>query len=227
MKTLRQLRIPVVFRAAVTWIFIAHTSAAAAQAGPPSTAAMIASWPAADRAEATALLDSAGTAGLPAAPLRAKIAEGIAKDAAPATIVTVVRALYGNLRTARQTLGARISEPELVAGAAALQSGVTPAQLRSLRASIPADRSATELFVVLTDLTHRGITAEEGVTALTRLAHAGANDATLVQLRFDVARDVAAGIPAPNAVSRRINDYVARGTPPPDDQLPPPIPDDR
>ena len=188
---------------------------------------MIAGWPAGDRAEATAQLDSAGTAGLPVAPLRAKIAEGIAKEAAPATIVNVVRALYGNLRVARQTLGARINEPELIAGAAALQSGITPVQLRALRGSIPADRSATELFVVLTDLTHRGVTAEESVTALTRLARAGANDATLVQLRFDVARDVAAGVPAQNAVSRRTNDYVARGTPPPDDLLPPPVPDAR
>lgn len=228
MNTLRQLRTLVAFHAAVASIFFAHPSAALAQSGAaPSAATMIAGWPAGDRAEATALLDSAGTAGLPVAPLRAKIAEGIAKEAAPATIVNVVRALYGNLRVARQTLGARISEPELIAGAAALQSGITPVQLRALRGTIPADRSATELFVVLTDLTHRGVTAEESVTALTRLARAGANDATLVQLRFDVARDVAAGVPAPNAVSRRTNDYVARGTPPPDDLLPPPVPDAR
>jgi hypothetical protein len=223
----RQLRIPLLCRATIASLFLACASSAGAQAGAPSAGAMIAAWPAADRAEATALLDSAGAAGLPVAPLRAKIAEGIAKDAAPTTIVNVVRALYGNLRAARQTLGVRVSEPELVAGAAALQSGVTPVQLRALRMSIPADRSATELFVVLTDLTHRGITAEEGVGALTRLARAGANDATLVQLRFDVAKDVAAGVPAQNAVSRRTNDYVSRGTPPPDDLLPPPVPDAR
>jgi hypothetical protein len=231
MNTYRQLRIQLLFRAAVASCFVAFTSSVGAQAGSmrgaSSAAALIAGWPAIDRADATALLDSAGNTGLPVAPLRAKIAEGIAKDAAPATIVNVVRALYGSLRTARQTLGARVSEPELVAAAAALQSGVTPGQLRALRATMPADWSATELFVVLTDLTHRGITAEEGVNALTRLARAGANDATLVQLRFDVAKDVAAGIPAQNAVSRRTNDYVARGTPPPDDLLPPPDPDGR
>jgi hypothetical protein len=227
MNTSLPLRISSRLRATIASLFVAYASSAGAQAAAPSAAALIAGWPAPDRAEATALLDSAGNAGLPVAPLRAKIAEGIAKDATPATIVSVVRALYGNLRAARQALGVRVSEPELVAGAAALQSGVTPVQLRALRGSIPADRSATELFVVLTDLTHRGVTAEEGVTALARLAHAGANDATLVQLRFDVAKDVAAGIPAQNAVSRRTNDYVARGTPPPDDLLPPPVPDGR
>jgi hypothetical protein len=231
MNTTRQGRIRPVVRAAIALLVIVHASSAAAQSGAgrgaQSAAAMVAGWPAVDRAQATALLDSAGNAGLPVAPLRAKIAEGIAKDATPATIVNVVRALYGSLRTARQTLGARVSEPELVAGAAALQSGVAPGQLRALRGTIPADRSATELFVVLTDLTHRGVTAEEGVTALARLAHAGVNDATLTQLRLDVAKDVAAGIPAPNAVSRRTNDYVSRGTPPPAEPLPPPVADDR
>jgi hypothetical protein len=216
------------FRAAVASLFLAHASAAGAQAGAvPSAAALMAGWPVAERGAATAVLDSGANAGLPVAPLRAKIAEGIAKDATPATIVSVVRALYANLRTARQALGARVSDPELIAAAAALQSGVAPGQLRTLRGIIPETRSATELFVVLTDLTHRGVTAEEGVTALTRLARAGANDATLVQLRFDVAKDVAAGVPAQNAVSRRTNDYVSRGTPPPDDLLPPPPPGGR
>lgn len=223
-----QSRVASVLQATIALLFAAFTSSAAAQSGGgPSVAALVAGWPAADRAEATALVDSASSAGLPVAPLRAKIAEGIAKDATPATIVNVVRALYGNLRSARQTLGARVSEPELVAGAAALQSGVAPDQLRALRGTIPADRSATELFVVLTDLTHRGLTAEEGVSALTRLARAGVNDATLVQLRLDVAKDVAAGIPAPSAVSRRTNDYVSRGTPPPAESLPPSGPDGR
>ncbi|MGH7655440.1 MAG: hypothetical protein ACREN6_12335 [Gemmatimonadaceae bacterium] len=232
MKTLRQLRNPMLLSAAVASIVVVCASTASAQAGArpgaaPSAAALIAGWPATDRGEATAVLDSARDAGLPVAPLRAKIAEGIAKDAPPATIVNVVRRLYASLRTARQTLGTRIGEPELVAAAAALQSGVAPAQLRALRVSISADRSATELFVVLTDLTHRGVTAEESVGALTRLARAGANDATLVQLRFDVAKDVAAGVPAQSAVSRRTNDYVSRGLPPPEDPVPPPAPDGR
>jgi hypothetical protein len=203
-------------------LLLGHATVASAQGeAPPSAAALTAGWSAPDRIDATALLDSAARAGLPVAPLRAKIAEGIAKDATPAVIVNVVRALYGSLRVARQTLGARVSEPELVAGAAALQSGAAPGQLRALRESIPDGRSATEMFVVLTDLTHRGVTAEEGVAALTRLAHAGANDATLIQLRFDVAKDVAAGVAARTAVSRRTNDFVSRGTPPPED-LPPP-----
>jgi hypothetical protein len=231
MNSTHQLRVSPIVRVTIALLLVVHASGAAAQSGAgrggPSVAALIAGWPAIDRADATALLDSAASAGLPVAPLRAKIAEGIAKDAAPATIVNVVRALCGSLRIARQTLGARVGEPELVAGAAALQSGVVPDQLRALRGTIPVDRSATELFVVLTDLTHRGLTAEEGVTALTRLARAGVNDATLIQLRLDVAKDVAAGIPAPNAVSRRTNDYVSRGTPPPAESLPPPALDDR
>jgi hypothetical protein len=196
-------------------------------ASSPSAASLVAAWPPATRIEILAVLDSAAATGLPVAPLRAKIAEGIAKAAAPAMIVNVVRALENGLRAARQTLGPRSTESELVAAAAAVQSGATLDQLRALRASIRAERSATQMFVVLTDLTHRGVATAECVAALTRLGRAGAGDAAFSQLRVDVANDVSAGVAARAAVSRRADEYVSRGFLPSGAVFPPPDGDDR
>lgn len=206
--------------------------ASSADAQPPaprpaqSAASMMARWPVAARAEITALFDSAMAIGVPVAPLRAKIAEGLAKDAAPETIRNVVKMLYGNLRTARQALGVRAAESELVAAAAAVHSGATPEQVRVVRASIPVTRTSTQAFVVLTDLAHRGVAPDEAVAELTRLTRAGAGDATLDQLRLDVARDVVSGIAARASLARRASEYVSRGLAPPEAIFPPSPPDD-
>ncbi|HVT38621.1 MAG TPA: hypothetical protein VHE78_06245 [Gemmatimonadaceae bacterium] len=224
----RSTSLALMIHAALPLAAALHPAVVQAQPGSrapaQSPAALIAGWPADSRAEITALLDSAAKAGLPIDPLRMKIAEGIAKDAAPATIVNVVRALHGGLHAARQALGVRITDAELVAAAAAVQSGVAPDQLRALRGSIPAERSGTQLFVVLTDLTHRGVPVEEGVAGLTRLARAGAGDAAFAQLRLDVARDVASGVAAQAAMARREREYISRGFAPSGAIFPPPAP---
>jgi hypothetical protein len=227
----RSNRLVSIYRVAIMFAVAAQPTVAIAQvdatASPRSAAALVAAWPSANRIEILALLDSAAIAGLPVAPLRAKIAEGIAKDAAPATIVNVVRALENGLRTVRRTLGPRLTDPELVAAVAAVQSGATLDQLRALSASIRPERASTQMFVVLTDLTRRGVAATECVTALARLARAGAGDAAFAQLRVDVANDVSTGVAARAAVSRRADEYVSRGFLPSGAIFPPPEQDDR
>jgi hypothetical protein len=227
----RSSRLVALCRIAITLAIAVQSSVAVGQVGvpatPASTAALVSGWPLASRTEINALLDSATNAGVPVAPLRAKIAEGVAKDAPPAAIITVVRALEVGLRAVRQTLGPGTTEAELVAGAAAVQSGAALDQLRALRASIRPERTATQLFVVLTDLTHRGVAASDGVAVLGRLARAGAGDAAFAQLRVDVANDVSAGVAARASVARRADEYVARGFVPSGAVFPPPVKDDR
>ena len=217
----------------------ASAAAAVAQEGvagtPRSPAILIAGWPAALREEVSAILDSATRSGLPVAPLRAKIAEGIAKEAAPTEIVSVVRKMYSNLLTAQRALGPSLTESELAAAAAAVQSGVTPEQLRTLRASLPPGRSSTQVFVVLTDLVHRGVLADESVAVLSRLARAGAGDDALTRFRSDIARDVSTGVAVRAAMTRHASEYISRGfapsgaiVPPPSGAVfPPPTPDDQ
>lgn len=213
--------------------------AAAAQeevaATPRATEVLIAGWPAALRDEVSAILDSATRSGLPLAPLRAKIAEGIAKEAPPTAIVAVVRRMHSNLRTVERELGPNLAESELAAAAAAFQSGVTPKQLRTLRESLRSGRSSTQVFVVLTDLVHRGVMADESVAVLSRLARAGAGDDVFTRFRSDIARDVSTGVAAEAAMTRHESEYISRGfappggtvPPPPRPVFPPPTPDDQ
>jgi hypothetical protein len=188
---------------------------------------VVATWPAALRDAVRAIVDSAAVGGLPVAPLRAKIAEGAAKNAEPALIVTVVRALLTNMDAARSALGTRMSEAELVAAAAALQTGVRSSQLQALKDRLRSGRSSTQLFVVVTDLTRRGVAVDETVRALQRLAEAGAGDAAFAQLRLDVAKDVTAGLAPRTAVRRNTDAYISRGFTPSGGIFPPPTSRDR
>ncbi len=183
----------------------------------PALAAALAALPPEERAGIVALLDSARSAGLPAAPLHGKVVEGVAKHAEPAQIAAVLRRVAAGLGAARVAFGAA-TEAELVAGGAAVQAGVTPAQLRRLRASLPRGRPATQAVVVLTDLARRGVPPADGAAALARLARAGVGDAALARLRADVAGDLAAGLGPGTAVTRRADALLrarAPGAPPP------------
>ncbi|MBI3791525.1 MAG: hypothetical protein HY275_11690 [Gemmatimonadetes bacterium] len=178
----------------------------AAQGATPSPLAAVA--PEA-RAEMAALLDSAQHDGLPLGPLHAKIAEGVAKGADPRRIAVVLGEMVRALRAARAALGTSMSEGEWTAAAGTLQAGVTAAHLRELRASLPTSSALTTALVVLTDLVRRGVGATDGVTAIVRVARAGADDATLTQLRAQVVQDMTAGAAPRSALERRVSSYIA------------------
>lgn len=185
--------------------------------------AALGALPAPERAEVQRAVDGARAAGLPVAPLERKVVEGVAKDAAPARIVAVVRAVADGLAVARSALGAGAGEAELTAAGAAVQAGAGPDQLRRLRAGVPRGRAATQAFVVLTDLTRRGVPAADGAAALAQLARAGAGDDALARLRADVAADVASGAVPRAAVTRR-TDALLRGAAPPRSPVASPTP---
>ena len=138
--------------------------------------------PAGAALEVQRLVDSATRAGLPSDPLIQKALEGESKGADSAGIVRAVRALLERLRTARQSLGAASSEAELIAAAAALRVGATPASLGELRAL----RQGQPLMVplsVLADLMAAGIPRDRAWSSVRDMATSGAADAAFLSMR--------------------------------------------
>ena len=144
------------------------------------------------RTQVAALVDSATAAGLPGDPLVNKALEGASKGADGARIVAAVRSLAARLRDARAALGASASEAELVAGAAALRAGATPAFLARLRRESPREPLVLPL-AVMADLVARGVPADTAAGSVLALVRAGVRDADLVAFRQDVERDIALG----------------------------------
>jgi hypothetical protein len=127
------------------------------------------------------LVDSASLDGLPAEPLIQKALEGESKGADSARIVYAVEALLERLRVARRSLG-RASEPELVAGAAALRAGASPVALGALRALRPGQPLVVPLSV-LADIIASGVTPERAWSSVREMASTGAGDAAFLALR--------------------------------------------
>ncbi|HSQ30154.1 MAG TPA: hypothetical protein VLN49_09905 [Gemmatimonadaceae bacterium] len=201
---------------------VASATTLEASQTPTTYPAALAALPATAQETVRAILDSASAAHLPLAPLQSKVIEGVAKRAAPDRIVAVVSGVADGLRVARTAYTGTVADAELTAAGAAVQAGVPPDRLRELRRSLPAERSATQTFVVLTDLTRRGVSVDDGVRELQRLLALGSGDEMLDKLRADVARDVAGGVQPGLAVSRRVDAFVhTAGSRPPVSQRPP------
>ena len=132
--------------------------------------------------EVQSLVDSAERAGLPGEPLVLKALEGQSKDADEARILSAVRGLLGRLAVGRQMLGEQSSAEELVAAAAALRAGATPATLGSLRA-LRGDRPLVVPLSVLADLLTVGVPAEQAWNSVRDMASQGAPDKAFLELR--------------------------------------------
>jgi len=170
------------------------------------------------RAAVAAIVDSARAGGLPTEPLVQKALEGASRQAEPARIAQAVRSLAERLGRARDALGARSSEAELVAGAGALYLGVTPATLRRLRAEQRGGTVALPL-VVLSDIMERGVPRDTAASVIIALAGARVPDGAYATLRESVARDIRAGAPPAAAASTRAQGILVGREPAP----PPPV----
>jgi hypothetical protein len=153
------------------------------------------------------LIDAARAQGLPTDPLVQKALEGASKRAPTDRIVLAVRRLSTQLGTARTALGDDASQPELVAGASALQAGVRPEVLTALRDERP-DAALTVPLGVLAELIARGVPADTGAMAVAALMDANATDAELVALRRDVERDIGIGAPPTTALIARTTGFT-------------------
>lgn len=145
-----------------------------------------------------ALADSATVAHLPVAPLVDKALEGASKHAPDDRIVSAVHTVFTNLGIARHVLG-DASDAELAAGAAALRAGVAPDALADARQRL-ARRSLTVPLSVLGSLVAAGVPPTDALHAvIDRAAHA--DDATMLAFGREIERSIAAGVPAPSAIS--------------------------
>jgi hypothetical protein len=152
----------------------------------------------------SALLDSARADGIPTQPMISKALEGASKGADGARIVAAVRRLGGELRLARQSLGAASTVAELDAGASAIHSGVDPRELTRLRAARPRQPLTIPLGM-LADLVARGVPADSASSAALALARSSMRDEDFVAFRRNVERDIALGAPPAAAASLRVN----------------------
>ena len=158
-----------------------------------------------------AAVDSARAAGLPTEPLVDKALEGARKRADGTRITRAVTALAARLRVSRSSLGAGATESDLVAGAAALQAGVSADVLHQLRAARPSGALAVPL-VVLSDLVTRGVPTDTAAAVVLLVAREGMGDDAFLTLQREVQRDVMGGAPPASAAAVRTRGVLAGGT---------------
>jgi hypothetical protein len=162
------------------------------------------------RTAVLSLVDSAHSAHVPSEPLVNKALEGSQKGADGARIVTAVRGLYGELRTARAALGANASTDEINAGANALHAGLPMRNLAQLRvASQRAGRARVTLpLTVATDLVARGVPVPVASDVVLSLARAGLRDADFTMFQRNVRLDIEHGADASTAAQTRARGAV-------------------
>jgi len=169
----------------------------------------------ASRQVVTRLGDSLRAAGIPDQPLYSKAAEGVFKCATEARIIAVVRTLARELGESRAALGASADDADLVAGAAALHVGATPAMLAQLRethraAGSGARSSLATPLIALADLLTRRVPAPAAAAAIDSLVARRAPADDFAALRAAVERDIDAGR-APEASVVQRTQVLLRG----------------
>ena len=127
-----------------------------------------------------AALSANAAAGLPEAPVHRTIAEGEAKGASRSEIDRAAMATHTRLRVARETLSddgeRRVSDAEITAGASALASGATRAELGRVRDAAPAQRSLAASLNALAQLHTRGLGGMQAAASIATRLRQGASD---------------------------------------------------
>lgn len=143
------------------------------------------------RGRIDSILNEARATGLPTEALVDRALEGASKGAPADRILAAVVRLSGELRAARDALGARSSAAELVAGAGALRAGARTDDLVQLR-ELRSDHALTVAAATLADLVAVGVPTDTAVSAVLALA-AGVEDVEYIAFRRNVERDIALG----------------------------------
>jgi len=195
----------------VVALILASAAPIAAQYSDPLTVALGRLDPN-NRFAIEVLMDSARALGLPDAPLRSRVLQGVQLKADARRIVEAVRRKFGYLKTARSVLGP-VGNEELDAGAAVLEAGAKPTQLQAFKTR-QKGREALEAFTVWADLITRGVPGEEASSAISKLWQDGADDATFHSLWNNVQADISQGLNPGAALQNRIRETPARAAPP-------------
>lgn len=159
-----------------------------------------------------AVVDSARRTRLPTEPLIDKALEGAQKGAEGTRIVTAVRGLYAELRSARAALGAGAATDEINAGASAIHAGMPMRTLTQLRSvSQHAGRARVTLpLTVYTDLIARTVPAAVASDVVLSLARAGLRDGDYAMFQRNVRLDIENGADAATAAQTRARGAALR-----------------
>lgn len=157
------------------------------------------------------LVDSAAALDLPTEPLIQKALEGASKRAAPHEIERVVRALVGALEDARAALGDGAEKREITAGAAAINAGVTAAQLQSLR-PYRGEQAFASALIGCAFLRQRGMSAQAAVAIAHSMLEAKLTEADFVALQRLVEQDLRAGAAVSTAARVRSEALIQHGS---------------
>jgi hypothetical protein len=165
------------------------------------------------RVAVAAVVDSARQARVPTEPLVDKALEGAKKGADGSRIVSAVRGLFSELRTARAALGNGASTDEINAGANALHAGLPMRNLAQLRAAAQhAGRARVTLpLTVATDLVARGVPVSVASDVVLSLTRAGLRDADFTMFQRNVRLDIEHGAEAATAAQTRARGAALHG----------------
>ncbi|MGD2046270.1 MAG: hypothetical protein PVJ80_03445 [Gemmatimonadota bacterium] len=165
----------------------------------------------------SALADEMTASGVPEEPLYVKALEGTAKRVPPARLMPAVRAYASRLGQARRAFGPEAPTPLLVAGADALQRGVSADALRAL----PRDRPRSPMaVVVLADLMESGVPADRALAVLRDVMRQRLRDDRMLDVSARVRRLIRQGLTPRDAVDR-VRRTLRRSR---DGSLGPPVP---
>ena len=137
--------------------------------------------------------------GIPPGPLFAKALEGMAKRVPSDRLVPAVRDYAARLGEARQALGPGAGVPLLVAGADALQRGVSANTLRSL----PADRPRSPMaLLVLAELVESGVPVDRALALVREAMAQRARDERMLDVSARVRLLIRQGMAPRDALER-------------------------
>jgi hypothetical protein len=167
------------------------------------------------RAALQALIDSARASGLPTEPLVQRALEGASRRVPPPRVLAAVRSLAGRLEGAREVLGPRATEAEIVAGASALYVGIEPAAIERIRRGRSGAGVALPL-IVLVDIVERGVPRDTATTVIVSLSDPRVPDTDYQALRQSILSDIGSGAPpGSSAAARGRGVLLGRGLAPP------------
>ena len=160
-------------------------ASAGADARAKATIAAPKGWSAEGAAKLATMYQEADSEDVPRKPIADRVAEGHAKGASEATILTSADHVHANLVAAQKAMvaaGRKPTQDETARGASAMEHGVTSAEIETMARKTPNDRSLVVAFDVLGKLAARGVPVTNAITQVQGKLDARASDAALVSL---------------------------------------------
>jgi hypothetical protein len=159
-----------------------------------------ATYSAESKTKIEAAFSAAHAKNLPDQLLRDRLTEAQAKNASEADVVASIEKFETQLEASNDALvqaGRQASSPdEIGAAAAAIEHGVTAAQITALAKQAPADRSLSVAFATLNKLAARGDPIDQALSSVQAKLDAKATDDAIATLAADAASGANAAAPA-------------------------------